>query len=149
MRKKKKEYVNWIKDELKLHKIRVHKWGKFSEHETYYAYFDSRRVYIPVPKCDFSFLVALHEIGHLVVGNDFYGHIAEYNAEEWALQTAKTKYGIISEEYEESGKNYVYEQLIEDIAYRFFNYSNLNLKIKRWINIPKKYIINDAEKLKI
>jgi hypothetical protein len=143
----KNQYVSWIKDELKGNKIKVHKWGKFSQDETYYAYFDSRKVYIPVPECEVSFLVSLHEIGHIVLGNSFYGHIAEYNAERWAIHRAKVRYGMISEEFEKSGKNYVYEQLIEDIVYRSFDHKQLDPNIKRWLKVPQKLIVRDAEEL--
>ena len=142
-----KEYVYWVKDELKKNRIRVQRWGKFSPHEIYYAYFQSRRVYIPIPECDFSFMVSLHEIGHIVSGDSFYGHIAEYNAERWAIHRAKVKYGIINESFEESGKDYIYEQLIEDIIFRSFDYKKLDPNIKRWLKIPQKTILRDARQL--
>jgi len=145
------KYLFWIKNELKQHNVRVHRWGEFNndDDEIYYAYFNSRRVYIPIPKCDHSFLISLHELGHIVTGNDFYGHIAEYNAERWAINLAKKKYKIKNEEYEESAKDYVYEHLIEDIACRFFNYKLLDPKIKRWINVNKKDLFEDVNNFSI
>jgi hypothetical protein len=146
-KKEENQYLSWVKDELKQHNIRVHRWGEFKEDEIYYAYFDTRRVYIPVPKCDYSFLVSLHEIGHIVSGDSFYGHIAEYNAERWAIHRAKVNYGIISQSFEESGKEYIYENLIEDMVFREFNYEQLDPNIKRWIKVPKKTTLRDAEEL--
>jgi hypothetical protein len=128
------EYEKWIKDELKENKVRVHRWGEFNENEIYYAYFDSRRVYIPRPKCSYSMLIALHEIGHLVKGNHIYGHVAEYEAEKWAINTAYKKYNIQDEAFELVGKEYIYNSLLEDITFRKFPIDKIQKRILKWIN---------------
>ena len=143
----KKPYIGWIKDELKLHSIRVHKWGKFDWDETYYAYFDSRRVYIPIPECTTSLFIALHEIGHIVKGERVYGYLAEYQAEQWALQRARIKYKIISKTYEDSARRYVYEHLLEDVVYRLLPIKKIQKKVIKWIGVTPEKIRKDALKL--
>lgn len=138
------EYEKWIKDELKENKVRVHRWGEFNEDEIYYAYFDSRRVYIPHPKCTYSMLIALHEIGHLVRGNHKYGYIAEYEAEMWAMNTALKKYKIKNKKYEMSSKAYVYENLLEDIVFRSLPICKIQKRIIKWIGISPHKIKRDA-----
>jgi len=57
-----------------------------------------------------NFMVALHEVGHIIVGRqkqDFYG---EYLAERFAIDTAQ-KYGYDPKEYFENAKNYVAAKL--------------------------------------
>jgi hypothetical protein len=147
------EYEKWIKHELKIHKVRVHKWGKFNENETYYAYFNSRRVFIPIPECTYSLLIALHEIGHLVKGNHIYGYIAEYKAEMWAMSTALKKFKIKDIKYEISSKKYIYETLLEDIVFRLLPISKIHKSVIKWIgttpNKIKKDAINLCSELKI
>jgi hypothetical protein len=138
------EYEKWIKDELKENKVRVHRWGKFHEDETYYAYFDSRRVYIPRPECTYSLLIALHEIGHLVKGNHKYGYIAEYKAEMWAMDTALSKYRIKNKKYEISSKAYVYENLLEDIVFRLLPIHKIQKRIIKWIGVSPRKVKKDA-----
>ena len=138
------EYEKWIKDELKENKVRVHKWGEFNDDETYYAYFESRRVYIPRPICSYSFLISLHEIGHLVKGNNKYGYIAEYEAEIWAISTASGKYQIKDRKYEMSSKVYVYETLLEDIVFRLLPIHEIQKQIIKWIGVSLFKIKKDA-----
>jgi hypothetical protein len=146
------EYEKWIRNELKENKIRVHRWGEFNDDETYYAYFESRRVYIPRPICTYSLLIALHEIGHLVRGNHKYGYIAEYEAEMWAINTALKKYNIKNKKYETSSKVYVYENLLEDIVFRFLPLHKIQKRIIKWIGVSlhkiKKDVINFYGKIK-
>jgi hypothetical protein len=137
------EYEKWIKDELKENKIRVHKWGEFNDNEIYYAYFESRRVYIPRPVCDYSMLIGLHEIGHLVRGNHIYGCIAEYEAEIWAINTAYKKYNIRNKEYELTGKDYIYNNLLEDIVFRLLPIEKIPKKIIKWVNKTPNIIKKD------
>jgi hypothetical protein len=141
----KKPYIKWIKDELKKYNVRVHRWGEFIDDEIFYAYFDSRRVYIPIPECDYSFTLALHEIGHILLGNNKYGHIAEYNAEIWCLELAKEKYNIYDEEYELTAKEYVYEEILKDIIYQCLPPTKINPQILKWLETNPKTIKSDAQ----
>jgi hypothetical protein len=143
------EYEAFIKDELKKHKIRVHKWGKFNENETYWAYFNSRRVYIPVPECSYSLLLSLHEIGHLVMGNHIYGHIAEYKAEMWAIRTAFERFNIKNEEYESTGRNYIYENILEDIMVRKMEIDEISKPIMKWVKTTPTKIKKSIIKYKL
>jgi len=139
-----KPYIQWIKNELNQYDIKVQKWGEFNDTSMYYAYFNTNRVYIPIPQCDYSFLVSLHEIGHIVTGNNILGHIAEFSAEKWAVSTAKKKYKITNDEFISVGKEYIYECLLEDIIYRLFDYNQIDKNIQKWIGKNKKDIKQDA-----
>lgn len=139
-----KPYIQWVKNELNQYNIKVQKWGEFNDTDMYYAYFNSNRVYIPIPQCDYSFLVSLHEIGHIVTGNNILGHIAEYTAEKWAVDVAKKKYKIINDEFITIGKDYIYENLLEDIVYRMFDYNQLDKNIQKWIGKSKRDIKYDS-----
>ena len=142
-----KPYIGWVKDELKLNNVRVHKWGKFDWDETYYAYFDSRRVYIPIPECKTSLFIALHEIGHIVKGERLYGYLAEYQAEQWAIQVARDKYNIISKTYENSARKYVYDHILEDVVYRLLPIKRIQKKVMKWIGVTPEKIQKDALKV--
>lgn len=142
-------YKQWIVEQLDKHNVRVHRWRKFDWDETYYAYFDSRRVKIPIPECRYSLLIALHEIGHIVKGERTYGYLAEYHAEKWALHTAKSEYGITYKRYEQSAKVYVYTHLLEDIIIQHLPIKKIKPKVLKWIGVTIPKIERDVLKLKI
>jgi hypothetical protein len=143
----KKPYIDWVKSELKRHDVRVHRWRKFNWEETYFAYFDSRRVSIPIPECKYSLLIALHEIGHIVKGERLYAYLAEYQAEKWAMETAQSKYGITYKKYENSAKEYVYQHLLEDVVFRMLPLNKIQRKVLKWIGVTIPKIRRDALKV--
>ncbi len=141
-------YKRWVTEQLDKHGIKVHRWCKFDWDETYYAYFDSRRVKIPIPECTTSLLIALHEIGHIVRGDRMYTYLSEYHAEQWAINTAKSAYNIQSKKYEQSAKIYVYNHLLDDVAYRHLNPNRVRAAILKWIGVTVNKLQSDAKKLK-
>jgi hypothetical protein len=143
----KKPYVQWIRDELTEHDVRVHRWGEFNWEETYYAYFDSRRVFIPAPQCKYSMLIALHEVGHIVKGERLYAYLAEYQAEKWAISTGAKKYGIVSKKYESSARDYVYQHLLEDVVFRQLPLTKIKKNVLKWIGVTTRKIRKDALRL--
>lgn len=143
----KKPYIQWIRDELTEHDVRVHRWREFNWEETYWAYFDSRRVSIPVPQCKYSMLIALHEVGHIVKGERLYAYLAEYQAEKWAISTAANKYGFVSKKYESSARDYVYQHLLEDVVFRQLPLTKIKKNVLKWIGVTTQKIRKDALRL--
>ena len=126
-------YKQWVKEQLKIVNCKVHTWKDWSEEGSYEAFIDSRRVVIPTPKDDWSFLVALHEIGHVSTGHRLYTYLMEYNAEKWAIKRAKDAYGIVCPEYEEDAKNYVRAKLIGDLKFSELSVDKVKSYVLDWL----------------
>lgn len=137
----KEQYTQWIKEQLKIVNCKVHEWMEWNEKSVYEAYIDSRRVKIPRPINDWSFLVALHEIGHISTGHRLYSYLMEYNAEKWALRRAKEAYSIVCAEYEEDAKNYVRNKLICDLAYSNLTVDKVSPDVLDWLGETKQSIL--------
>jgi hypothetical protein len=135
-----KPYEDWLREQLKLTKVRVRRWKDWDPYTVYEAFIDARSVIIPKPVCDWSFLVALHEIGHISTGERLYGYLQEYNAEQWAIKRAKT-YGIESKSYVADAKRYVRKHLLEDLAYTTLPLEKVSKRVLEWLG-------DDIEKLK-
>jgi hypothetical protein len=131
----KKEYKNFIKAELKITNVKVKKWLKWHPDgdQGYEAFIEARRVCLPIPECEWSFLVGLHEIGHVSTGERLYSYLMEYNAEKWAIRRAKESYGIICPDYEEDAKNYVKDHLIENLVFSDLRLKKVKPYVLDWI----------------
>lgn len=140
-----KPYHTWIKEQLNLTKVRVHKWSEWDEDGRYEAFIDTRRVIIPVPVCDWSFLVGLHEIGHVSTGHRLYSYLMEYNAERWAIKRAAQAYNIVHEEYIQDAKNYVTAHLIHDLAYTELRPHQVKHYVYDWLLIDPSTIKSKVE----
>lgn len=99
----------------------------------YEAFPDSRRVVIPIPECDWSFLVALHEIGHVSTGERTHTYLSEYNAERWAIARAKESYGIYSQDYVDDAKEYVKLHLINNLMYSRLKIDKVKAYVLDWL----------------
>jgi hypothetical protein len=145
-----KPYLGWIRNELQITNTKVAKWCVWDPEEgDFVAYIDSRRVIIPIPVCDWSFLIGLHEIGHVSTGHRLYSYLMEYNAEKWAIKRAKDNYGIVSLEYEEDAKRYVKQHLIANLIDSDLKITKIKPYVLDWLNeTPEtimEYIQNENE----
>lgn len=136
-----KNYSQWIKDQLHTVKCKVHQWKEWNEEGSYEAFIDTRRVIIPVPVDDWSFLVALHEIGHVSTGHRLYSYLMEYNAEQWAIKRAKDCYNIVCPEYEEDAKNYVRSKLLGELKYSELSIHQVKSYVLDWLGETKESIL--------
>lgn len=110
-------YLKWVRTELALSRITVRKWlewGDFDD-QLFEAFHETRQVILPIPVCDWSFLVCLHEIGHINVRERRYNYLEEYRAEKWAIARG-LKYGVYSSAYVSDAKRYVLNHVVTDLA---------------------------------
>lgn len=127
-------YTKWIKEQLKITNTKVKRWVDWDpESNVYEAFYDQRKVTIPRPVDDWSFLVALHEIGHISTGDRMRAYLSEYNAECWAIRRAKESYNVICDEYVEDAKNYVRNHLISDLLYTDLQLEKVKPYVLAWL----------------
>jgi hypothetical protein len=127
-------YTNWIKEQLKITNVKVKKWVEWNpDSSVYEAFYEQRKVIIPRPVDDWSFLVALHEIGHISTGDRVRAYLSEYNAEKWAIRRAKECYNIQCLEYEEDARNYVRNHLISDLIHTDLKLEKVKSYVLAWL----------------
>lgn len=128
------KYEKFVKEQLKITNTKVHKWVDWNpESSVYEAFIATRRVVIPKPVCDWSFLVALHEIGHVSTGERLYSYLQEYNAERWAIRRAKEAYGIVCPSYELDARRYVKRHLIENLVFSELPLQSVKPYVYDWL----------------
>ena len=143
-----KPYLGWIREQLKITNTRVRKWVEWDEKsDIYEAFFETRSVVIPIPVCKWSFLVALHEIGHISTGDRIYSYVREYNAEQWAIKRALT-YGVVCDDYIIDAKSYVRDHLLQDIVYTELNPNKVSKHIMDWVGEDVGSLVMLKEKYK-
>lgn len=129
-----KPYYKWFRNELNLTNCKVAKWLVWDpDNGDYFADIDSRRVTVPIPVCDWSFLVALHELGHVSTGFRLRHYLMEYNAERWAIKRAKESYGVYSEEYVQEAKSYVKWHLDCELKHTELTIDKVKPYVLEWI----------------
>lgn len=126
-------YLPALKQQLTRINCRVRMWLPYEECQTYYAYFDTRSVIIPVPLCDYSYMVALHEIGHISEGERQYSYLQEYRADMWSIKTAKQTLNIESTQYVLEAKAYILEHLIYNIAHQGLKIEKIKPYVLKWL----------------
>lgn len=133
------QYREWVKDELKITNTKVRKWLKWIPEgdNGYQAFIDSRRVSIPNPECEWSFMVALHEIGHVSTGYRMHSYLMEYNAERWAIKRAKQTYNIECADYIQDAKEYVRDHLLENLLFSDLEIHKVKPYVLEWIGETK------------
>lgn len=131
----KKPYVGWIRNELQITNSKVRKWCDWNpDGGDYEANIETRGIIIPIPVCEWSFLVGLHEIGHVSTGSRLYSYLMEYNAEKWAIKRAKESYSVINEEYEEDARRYVKQHLIANLQESDLKITKVKPYVLSWLN---------------
>ena len=132
-------YLGWVKEQLALTKVRVRKWVEWNpDSDQYEAFFEGRSVIIPIPIDEWSFLVCLHEIGHISSGDRVYSYLREYNAEQWAMKRAKEVYNIECPEYLVDAKWYVTSHLLQDLFYSELEFDQVKAYVMEWIGHDKE-----------
>jgi hypothetical protein len=131
-------YYGWIREQLTLTKVKVRRWVEWDpESDQYEAFYDNRSVVIPIPIDEWSFLVGLHEIGHLSSGDRIYSYLREYNAEQWAMKRAKRLYNIENLDYELDAKWYVTSHLLQDLFYSELTFEKIKPHVLNWLGHDK------------
>lgn len=141
---------------LNKHGIRVKEWyPHYSANDnhpdpnkrcvTYWADFHNHAVCIPVPVDDYSFYLAMHEIGHIVKGDGYWSHKIEYTAEQWALAKC-IKYKMYSKKFETEAKRYVRYHIYNDVAFHGYPTKNISNRILKWLNLTPSKIAHSAAK---
>ena len=124
----------------------MRKWLPWDETELgYEAFIDRRQVTLPIPTCSWSFMVCLHEIGHVSVGDRVYGHLAEYAAEQWAIKRAAESYGIVDLDYIKDAKQYVWMHIISDVFHRNLQVSKIKPYVLKWVGATPKHVDLDVK----
>lgn len=129
-------YEKYIRDQLKITNTRVRKWVEWNPHHnfTYEAYLDSRSVVIPKPVCAWSFLIGLHEIGHISTGRRKWSYLMEYNAEMWAIKKAAQLCDLHCPEYETDARLYVRQHVISNLVYSNMEFKDIKPYVLEWLN---------------
>ncbi len=140
-------YIGWFREQLKITNTKVQKWSDWNDEMMYEAYVSSRRVHVPIPIDSFSFLVALHEIGHISTGERLYSYLSEYNSEKWAMRRAKEAYNVVDSEYEEDAKLYVLKHLVMDLLDTELTLPKVKPYVKEWIGLNDQQIAKHILKL--
>lgn len=132
-------YLSLVREQLKETKTRVRKWVEWNpDSDVYEACFSSRRVVIPIPTCEWSFLVCLHEIGHISTGERVQSYLSEYNAERWAIARAKQRYSVSCSDYDEDAKMYVHHHLMQNILYHGLDCKSVRPYVLDWLHITSE-----------
>jgi hypothetical protein len=117
---------------IRKHKIHVKKWYKSLNAASYTVFQGSRTVMLPVPKNRTSFLVCLHEIGHISEGSYPISYINEYVAEIFAITEGK-KWDAETDAYEFKAKQYVLAHLVKD--WNTGRIKSVRKEIREWLDI--------------
>lgn len=96
------------------------------------AYFDERLIKIPNITNLHSFMIALHEIGHIVEGRRKFIYLTEYVAERWAINKAK-ELGIDCSDYKICARNFIISHLAEEHNRGWLNLAFVSKEIKDFI----------------
>lgn len=143
-------YLGWIREQLSQTNCAVRKWIEWDpDLDMYEAFYDARQVTIPIPVCDWSFLVCLHEIGHISTGDRVYSYLAEYNAETWAMRRAQQRYGVWNDDYLHDSKAYVLDHLIQNIVYCNLKVDKVRPHVLDWLEVSAEQVLEDARQYDI
>jgi len=135
-------YNKWLRHELKTTNVRVKKWVDWDpDGDSYEAFIEDRKVIIPRPVDDWSFLVALHELGHVSTGDRMHAYLSEYNAEKWAIKRASESYQVQCLEYVEDAKIYVKSHLLEDLIFTELALEKVKPYVLEWLGETKHSIL--------
>lgn len=145
-----------VRSYLSKHGIKVKEWyphytskddhpDPSQRYITYFANIESNSVCIPVPVDDYSFYLAMHEIGHIVKGEGYWSHKMEYYAEQWALAKC-IKYGYYSEKFEAEAKEYVLCHMCNDVLLYGYDAEKVSKRMLEWVKMTPKKLRNRAVK---
>lgn len=138
-------YLGYLREQLELTKVKVHKWLPWDDETVYEAFIEKRRVILPIPTCQWSFMVGLHEIGHVSTGERQYTYLQEYNAEKWAIARAKQHYGIVYPEYEKDARRQVWLHIVQNHLYYDLSLEKIKPYVLDWIGATVDQVALDAK----
>lgn len=143
-------YLGWVREQLSETNSAVRRWIEWDpDLDVYEAFYDARQVTIPIPVCDWSFLVCLHEIGHISTGDRRYSYLAEYNAETWAMRRAQQRYAVWNDDYLLDSKAYVHHHLVQNVLYSSLEVGKVKHHVLDWLGISAEQVLEDARQYSI
>lgn len=132
------KYYPIVKSLLDRYGIRVKKWDEYCDTTTYWADFDQHAIQIPIPDCDWSLYICLHEIGHIVKGDRKHSYLQEYHAEKFALNLAE-KYKLRRyKSMVKNSKHYVLLYIIQDIIFNDLDPNAVRKEVRAWLGVTPK-----------
>lgn len=132
------KYYNVVKPLLDHYGIKVRKWAVYDPNSVYWADFDMHSVVLPIPDCNWSLYICLHEIGHLVKGSRNHSYLQEYHAEIYALSKIEKMnlkgYATMTKR----AKRYVQLNLLQDIIFHDLNPNSVRREVRSWLGVTPK-----------
>lgn len=132
-----KQYQAIIDSYIKEHGITVKgyyktMWGNSS--------IPTREIWIPKPKTETAFYIALHEIGHIAcnVVDSAPTWLHEYSATKWALDAARDKNVLFSKEVVEAIRGYLKYQVLVMVR-RWKSFEAMPDKVYKLAGLNKSY----------
>lgn len=137
-RAQKSKYYHIVKPLLDYHDIRVRQWSVYDHDKVYWADFDQQLVTLPIPDCNWSLYICLHEIGHIVKGSRVHCYLQEYHAEVYALDQIKKLNLRGFNSMVKNGKKYVLQNVLQDIIFYGLNPNAVRKEVRAWLGITPK-----------
>jgi len=137
-RAQKSKYYDIVRPLLDKYGIRVKQWEDYDPHKAYWADFDLHSVHLPIPNCNWSLYICLHEIGHLVHGSRQYSYLQEYHAEKYALKILEKMEMRGFATMVNNGKKYVLQNVLQDIIFSQLNPNSVRREVRAWLGITPK-----------
>lgn len=132
------KHYSVVKRLLDQHGIRVRKWVDYDPTHVYWADFDAHSALLPIPNCNWSLYVCLHEIGHLVSGSRMHSYLQEYHAEKYALSQVE-RMGLRGfATMVKNGKQYVMQNVLHDMIFNDLNPNSVRKEVRAWLGTTPK-----------
>lgn len=141
---KKSKYYHVVKPLLDKHGISVRKWAEYGADCVYFADFETHAAYLPIPDCEWSCYICLHEIGHLVKGSRMYSYLQEYHAETYALERVQSMNLKGASAMVKNGKAYVLNNILQDIIFNNLSPNSVRKEVREWLNTTPKQLKTQA-----
>ena len=139
-------YVGYVREQLDLVGVRVRKWMPWDpDSYRYEAFRETRQVLLPIPIDSWSFMVCLHEIGHISMGERVFSYLDEYVAEQWAIKRAKQAYGIVDLDYEKDARRYVWMHIIQNRLFYNLQTNKIKPYVLDWIEATPQQVDLDVK----
>jgi hypothetical protein len=132
------KYFHIVKPLLDRYGIRVRKWNVYDANQVYWADFDAHSALLPIPDCDWSLYICLHEIGHLVKGSRMHSYLQEYHAEKYALSKIEELQLRGFASMMKNGKKYVLQNVLQDMIFHNLNPNSVRKEVRAWLGITPK-----------
>jgi len=111
------------------HGIRVRRWRRSMSG---CAYRLRREIEIPKVTSVQTFGVAMHEIRHILQGEELKGYLAEFDAERFAIGEIE-RFGLSAETYVACAKGYVLSAMVKAHNRRRLAKAKIPLEVREWL----------------